>query len=47
MTEAIVLFNMEKTDSHWHIVPGSALPDWITKNEAVFEELIEEELKNI
>lgn len=41
-----IIFNMEKTDSHWHIVPGTTLPDWITKNAAIFEELIEEELKN-
>lgn len=41
-----IIFNMEKTDAHWHIAAGTTLPDWITKNEAIFEELIEEELKN-
>lgn len=42
-----IIFNMEKVDAHWHIVTGTTLPDWISKNEAIFEELIEEELKNI
>lgn len=41
-----IIFNMEKNDNHWNIASPS-LPEWITKNEATFEELIEEELKNI
>ena len=42
-----IIFNMEKNDGKWKIATGTTLPDWITKNEAVFEELIEAELKSI
>ncbi len=42
-----IIFNMEKNDNLWKIVSTTPLPDWITLNEAKFEELIEEELKNI
>jgi len=42
-----IIFNMEKNDNQWKIVSTTPLPDWITLNEAKFEELIEEELKNI
>jgi hypothetical protein len=42
-----IIFNMEKNDNQWKIVSPAPLPDWITLNEAKFEELIEEELKNI
>ena len=41
-----IIFNMEKNDNIWKIVTTTPLPEWITKNEAVFAELIEEELKN-
>ena len=42
-----IIFNMEKNDNQWKITSTAPLPDWITQNEAKFEELIEEELKNI
>jgi hypothetical protein len=42
-----IIFNMENIDTHWKISSQTALPDWITRNENKFEELIEEELKNI
>ncbi|HSU48988.1 MAG TPA: hypothetical protein VLJ41_00275 [Segetibacter sp.] len=39
------MFKMAKTDNQWKIVAEEALPEWIYKNEAIFNELIEEELK--
>ena len=39
------MFKMAKTDNQWKIVADEALPEWIYKNEAIFNELIEEELK--
>ncbi len=41
-----IIFNMEKNDNTWKIVSSTPLPEWITKNESTFEELIVEELKN-
>lgn len=37
-----IIFNMEKTDNHWKIVPQE-LPAWIINSENNFHELIEEE----
>ncbi len=42
-----IIFNMEKNDNVWKIVSLAPLPEWILKNQAIFEELIEEELKTI
>lgn len=39
------MFKMAKSDNHWKIVGEDPLPDWIIKNESIFNELIEEELK--
>lgn len=38
-----ILFRMRKEDGGWKIVPAP-LPTWVTNNEKVFDELIEEEL---
>ena len=40
------MFKMAKADGLWKIVTQDPLPDWIFKNETVFHDLIEEELKN-
>ncbi len=42
-----IIFNMEKNDGRWTIATPDTLPEWITNNPQKFEELIEEELKNI
>ncbi|MCW3114862.1 MAG: hypothetical protein JWR18_3258 [Segetibacter sp.] len=39
------MFKMAKSDNTWKIVGEDPLPDWIIKNESIFNELIEEELK--
>jgi hypothetical protein len=39
------MFKMQKMDNQWRIVGDDTLPDWIFKNETVFNDLIEEELK--
>ena len=39
------MFKMAKSENHWKIVGEDALPDWIYKNESIFNELIEEELR--
>lgn len=39
------MFKMQKTDKSWIIVNDVQLPEWIWKNESVFNELIEEELR--
>jgi len=38
-----IIFKMKKEDTSWKIIP-SPLPAWVTNNEKVFNELIEEEL---
>lgn len=40
-----IVFNMQKEDSSWKIVP-QALPPWIIQLESKLSELIEEELSN-
>lgn len=39
------MFKMAKSDNQWKIAGEEALPDWIMKNETIFNDLIEEELK--
>lgn len=39
------MFKMQKTDKDWKIVTNDQLPDWITTNETIFNDLIEEELR--
>ena len=39
------MFKMAKSENTWTIVGDDALPDWIYKNESIFNELIEEELR--
>ena len=39
------MFKMAKSENQWKIVGEDPLPDWIYKNESIFNQLIEEELK--
>jgi hypothetical protein len=39
-----IIFRMRKEDNGWKLVPGK-WPAWIVSNENIFNELIEEELK--
>ena len=39
-----IMFRMRKEDGSWKIIP-QPLPDWVVKNETVFHDLIEEELR--
>ncbi len=39
------MFKMKKNNNTWTILADDQLPDWIWKNESIFHELIEEELK--
>lgn len=40
-----ILFNMQKKDNGWRILP-TELPNWITQNEQALDEVIEDELRN-
>jgi len=40
-----VFFNLQKTDNSWKLIKQQ-LPQWVLENEAIYHELIEEELKN-
>ena len=40
-----IMFRMQKEDNGWKIV-AQPLPDWVMKNEQVFNDLIEEELQH-
>ena len=42
-----IIFNMQKETDGWKIVPNEALPEWIKKSEATFNELIDAELKTM
>lgn len=39
-----IFFNIQKIDNNWEIVK-TPLPQWILENEAAFNEVIEEELR--
>jgi hypothetical protein len=40
-----LVFKMQKEDNSWKIVP-QPLPAWVTENETVLHDLIEEEMRN-
>lgn len=40
-----IMFRMQKDDSGWKIVGQQGLPEWVVKNEKVFNGVIEEELQ--
>jgi hypothetical protein len=39
------MFKMQKAQNAWKIIEDNQFPDWISKNESVFNELIEQELR--
>ena len=39
------MFKMQKSQNAWRLQGDEPVPDWITKNEEVFNQLIEEELR--
>jgi len=39
-----IMFRMRKEDGTWKIV-AQPLPEWVVKNEAIFNDVIEEELR--
>ncbi len=39
-----IIFKMHQDDNHWRIVQTS-LPEWVTTNEEILHELIQEELQ--
>ena len=39
-----IMFRMRKEDGTWRII-AQPLPEWVIKNETVFHDVIEEELK--
>jgi hypothetical protein len=41
-----IVFKMQHTDTSWKIIQ-TPLPEWVTKNERVLNDLIEEELRNV
>ncbi len=41
-----IIFNMEKTNSHWKII-SEEIPGWLLESEDAFSEIIEEEFKSI
>lgn len=41
-----VVLKMEKVDKNWKIIPGQ-YPVWITNNESLLDDLIQEEMKNV
>lgn len=42
-----IIFNVQKDNEGWKIVPNDLLPNWIKSSEATFGELIEEELRTM
>jgi hypothetical protein len=41
-----ILFNLEKQETEWKIVPGGKLPRWVVQNEERLREAVEEELRS-
>ena len=42
-----VFFSVQKTDTGWKVVKQSQLPQWILENEQIFDDVIQEELKQL
>lgn len=40
-----IIFNMQKKESNWRIIPDK-VPKWISQNETILNQAIEEELRN-
>ena len=40
-----IIFNMRKAQNGWELMASEDLPEWVTNNESVFHDLIEEELQ--
>ncbi len=40
-----IIFNMQKKESNWRIIPEE-VPKWISQNETILNQAIEEELRN-
>lgn len=40
-----IFFNMQKQESNWRIIPDE-LPKWISQNETILNQTIEDELRN-
>ncbi len=40
-----IFFNMQKQESNWRIIPDE-LPKWISQNETILNQAIEDELRN-
>lgn len=40
-----IMFRLRKEDQHWNIIP-QPLPQWVTDQEKLMSEMIEEELNN-
>lgn len=40
-----IMFRLRKDDQHWNIIP-QPLPQWVTDQEKLMSEMIEEELNN-
>jgi hypothetical protein len=41
-----IVFKMQQKESAWKIMHAQ-LPDWVTTNEQVFHQVIEEEMRNV
>jgi hypothetical protein len=41
-----VIFNVEKKEAEWKIVPGPRLPKWLVQNENRLGEALDEELRS-
>ncbi|MBC6493113.1 hypothetical protein ACFSQD_02980 [Flavihumibacter stibioxidans] len=41
-----IMFRMGKTDGGWQILPQQPLPTWVTEQEKVLSDMIQEELNN-
>jgi hypothetical protein len=42
-----IIFNMVKENTGWKILTNEPIAEWVLKNEEIFSDLIEEELKNM
>lgn len=40
-----IIFNLKKEESGWKMMQGEEVPEWVSSNVAIFNDLIEEELQ--
>jgi hypothetical protein len=42
-----IFFSVQKSEGGWKIIKQQGLPEWVSENEQIFHDVIEEEVRNL